>query len=966
LLDVRWSSGRLLREYTVLLDPPLFEANVVQPAATPAQTAVAAPTEAEGQVDRTPVVVAEAEVIEATGLFQLEPEVETPPAAELAAEEEPAVSEVVAEAEPEPEPVVEEEPVSVAPAYVAPVRNTPYEEMAPADAMPDSYTTQRGDTLWRIAERVRDGSGLSNNQMMLALYRANPDAFMGNINRLKAGAVMRIPAEVELEAPGVAEANSEVVEQNAAWNESRGQESRLQLVAPAETDSSAEADAADGLAEADTSMDSAEAEGAGVTEQGEVAAATDESATAGAIDEEVAEDERLLEVEDAELQALQERIDEQEQVSAEAEETEAQIFADTDAPADGDEVTDETVGAAPAEESSFLGGLLGSLWFWGAAALVILIAVGLARARKSEPEDDVAASDDWAEDIDEPGHDETVRDFGDLDSATDAIVVEEGEGPAMFADDPDATHANLSAPDHVAAPADELQDFADGSTDAPFAESFDEPADDVLGDDLDFRVDADDIFAAPEPQDDIAPVQEVTGQDEVELPLEKTISTGAPLNLDQADPIAEAEFHMAYGLYDQAAELLVRALEETPDNRLYRVKLIEVYFVWENKEGFLEQAQALRGSVSDDTDSDWNKVLILGKQLCPDDALFSGSDAAIQSADLMDLELSDVGETEIDFTLGGNEVQVLDLELGSDADSDSGSDGDLDMDFGGALGESESDDELTLNLGDADEATMESPTVESPGADLGFGDADSDSTMESPTMESPTVESPGVDLDFGEFADDSTMESPTIENPMDEATQESPTLEAFGSDAETTEMPGLEDPSSLEVDLSGLTDLPVESDELGDIGEADIVDSDAFTTEHSADHEDQPTDQEEPSVSSMEQLDEGVGEIDLGSDTGEVSDTIEQPSVDAAIGDTAEQPVLDDLIDTGLADESGEAWSLPEDATMTEVGTKLDLARAYIDMGDPDGARSILNEVLDEGEDSQLQEARQLLAELDD
>ena len=72
------------------------------------------------------------------------------------------------------------------------------------------------------------------------------------------------------------------------------------------------------------------------------------------------------------------------------------------------------------------------------------------------------------------------------------------------------------------------------------------------------------------------------------------------------------------------------------------------------------------------------------------------------------------------------------------------------------------------------------------------------------------------------------------------------------------------------------------------------------------------------------------------------------------------------MIDTGLADESGEAWSLPEDATMTEVGTKLDLARAYIDMGDPDGARSILNEVLDEGEDSQLQEARQLLAELDD
>ena len=52
--------------------------------------------------------------------------------------------------------------------------------------------------------------------------------------------------------------------------------------------------------------------------------------------------------------------------------------------------------------------------------------------------------------------------------------------------------------------------------------------------------------------------------------------------------------------------------------------------------------------------------------------------------------------------------------------------------------------------------------------------------------------------------------------------------------------------------------------------------------------------------------------------------------------------------------------------TMTEVGTKLDLARAYIDMGDPDGARSILNEVLEEAGEAQRQEAQKLLDDLDD
>ena len=50
-----------------------------------------------------------------------------------------------------------------------------------------------------------------------------------------------------------------------------------------------------------------------------------------------------------------------------------------------------------------------------------------------------------------------------------------------------------------------------------------------------------------------------------------------------------------------------------------------------------------------------------------------------------------------------------------------------------------------------------------------------------------------------------------------------------------------------------------------------------------------------------------------------------------------------------------------EPVTMSEVGTKLDLARAYMDMGDPDGARSILDEVLAEGNPNQKQEAQRLL-----
>ena len=53
-----------------------------------------------------------------------------------------------------------------------------------------------------------------------------------------------------------------------------------------------------------------------------------------------------------------------------------------------------------------------------------------------------------------------------------------------------------------------------------------------------------------------------------------------------------------------------------------------------------------------------------------------------------------------------------------------------------------------------------------------------------------------------------------------------------------------------------------------------------------------------------------------------------------------------------------------EPVTMSEVGTKLDLARAYMDMGDPEGARNILEEVMTEGSVAQKQEAQRLLESL--
>ena len=72
----------------------------------------------------------------------------------------------------------------------------------------------------------------------------------------------------------------------------------------------------------------------------------------------------------------------------------------------------------------------------------------------------------------------------------------------------------------------------------------------------------------------------------------------------------------------------------------------------------------------------------------------------------------------------------------------------------------------------------------------------------------------------------------------------------------------------------------------------------------------------------------------------------------------------DDDVPTQALSPDEVSADLHDARTMTEVGTKLDLARAYVDMGDPAGARSILDEVLDEGDAGQKQQAQQLLDSL--
>ena len=107
--------------------------------------------------------------------------------------------------------------------------------------------------------------------------------------------------------------------------------------------------------------------------------------------------------------------------------------------------------------------------------------------------------------------------------------------------------------------------------------------------------------------------------------LEDEFYSEAAVNLDQSDPLAEADFHMAYGLHDQAADLINGALEAEPADQALISKLCEIYFVWGNRDAFVDAAKRLKDAIGESHSDDWDKVVIMGQQIAPDHHIFAST-----------------------------------------------------------------------------------------------------------------------------------------------------------------------------------------------------------------------------------------------------------------------------------------------------------------------------------------------------
>lgn len=170
IVQLQWPAGRLLREYTVLLDPPLFSGEKAAPAAAPVTVA---PPVSSLQAPAVPAVPS------------------TPPTA-------PAIK---------PKSTVR--PAAPATTRAAPVAGT-------------YGPTQPSDTAWAVAQQVRPDPNVTVQQAMLALLEANPEAFYGrNVNNLLAGYVLRVPSRELMAAVPAQAAEREVSQQYQQWRQAK-------------------------------------------------------------------------------------------------------------------------------------------------------------------------------------------------------------------------------------------------------------------------------------------------------------------------------------------------------------------------------------------------------------------------------------------------------------------------------------------------------------------------------------------------------------------------------------------------------------------------------------------------------------------------------------------------------------------------------------------------------------------------
>jgi pilus assembly protein FimV len=783
LVELEWATGRLVREYTFLLDPAEYKGP--QPA-----TGVAAPAATAAPV--------------------------------IKSEEAPKQPEQRAGAPASEKPLAPAAPRAASGA-AAPNANATYE-------------VKRGDTLAKIASANKSDS-VTLQQMLIALYRSNADAFDGNnINRLRAGKILNIPDKDAAASVEQADATHLVVAQAADFNEYRRSLGAAVAAAPERADTRPQS--ASGKITAKDENKPAAAEAA--TDQLKLSKA-DEPGTPGArrspqaLQEDLFAKEKALKEANERIAILEKNVRDMQKLLELKSQSGAQLQQQA-----------AKAGAAKVTEP--------------ANAPEAATGAGAAKALEpaKAPAEPAKAAD--VANAAEPAKAGEPANAGEPAKAADLATAAPKAAPKAV---------NLPPPPPEPSLIDSILDndlvlYGGGAFllllfcgYAYYAwrrkKTLQKIESSAMGGP---GMASDSVFGAPGG----AKVDTSTSG------IQSDFSQGgaaAAIDTEEVDPIAEADVYMAYGRDAQAEEILKEALVKDPSRQSIRTKLLEIYAGRKDVKAFETVAAGLHAATGG-AGAEWEKAVALGSQLDPGNPLYGGAVAAAQTH-------APTG-TQVLYGAGvvaaGAAAEEVARDTGVQPAAYTGLDFDLGLDAPAEDGAQPGIAPATVPVAAADVT-----------ADLGF------------------------DLDLGGY-------------------EKKAAAAAADTQSLDTKAPGAPD-----------TAAPIDFD-----FELPAVEKAAPQAQGTV---------EAPAASAK-----GSGGIDFDFDLGLPAHKEVVPAA----------PLDLSLINLDLGSPGGVA--APTDAHWQEVATKLDLAKAYHEMGDKDGSRELLNEVLKEGDTAQQQQAQTMLSAL--
>ena len=1077
LVEVNWARGRLFREYTVLLDPPLYDPNVsakksISVAPVPAEIAAPVPTE----IEKLP-----------------EPDSSEPRSRQEAVRFD--------ETDSQPEP-----------------GEFPLVSYAGGDYGP----AQSSDTLWSIASATRPNNSVSINQMMLALLRTNPDAFLNqNINGLKRGQVLKMPDESELNRLGREKVLAEVRSQHALWADIRGTVTEKVAERPAvssgaETSAAADADDVGATvteiagSEAELKLVAASTDGAGGNQsvaedtvsgfseglalaQESIQALTQENAE---LKDRIQESEILIEdlkrfisLKDDELNLLESQIARQK-----AEEEEAAAIGDDaepvgEAAATGDDAEPVGEAAATGDDAEPVGE--------AAATEDAAEPVGEATAAEdaAEPVGEAAATEDAAEPVGEAtATEDAAEPVGEAVATEDAA---EPAGEAVATED--AAEEPVSGSTGIIGTVMEVvntyltpvKEIVMGNLKIVIAvvgalllaiviravvmKFKAEPAQtiEIDPDEVSSFTDAVgdmgtstgiDVEFASEGGEDISGMEDVDSEAITDVPdageSERALSESDAQD-EEEDPLQEVNTYLAFEQYDQAEEFVRDIIKQDPDNPESHLKLLEVFYTSGNKTAYEESARIVHDLVNGGGEY-WDMATAMWSELSPDRELFAES-AGVDEPDSAVEDITGGGMVDIaadEDNAGGGIVNIatdqeapaagivniaddkevqnegLDFDMGvveeesaSQTAAESFADEAM-LDAGEMHGDelegslditdlSDGEEELSMTDQDGEEGIVDLTEIEAADSfDEGLLEMETEPAQESidemvdmteiETADSfdegllemetePAQESIDemVDLTEIETADSFDeglleMETEPAQESLDEtvefdlatnaedvdetddqnnvvdfdlASAKSPEAESDVGDATISfDMDSVEDDDETVFDApEELVDTPEENAfDAEDAGDAEDAEDAGLDVSGSDDNEVDLSDDDEVDFdfNLEEEGEEGEEGDDAEPSEAMFDTTVRIPRIETGNGEDGEGDGADTTVFVPRS-------SPPDEQSIEdEIATKLDLAKAYVELDNKDSAKKILDEVIIEGNDEQKRQAEELLSQV--